>query len=324
MPNDVLLLRLNALRDDDPSYSNGNSNHLPMVLAALHALGAEPSRLDVFAETQRSLIRALGSGDFASRWADFEAQIATDGCDAVLRRELPRLLAGVVTAAFHGLIRLAYGVRFGADTEVAAGLAVLSVFRREVPLPSGAGSTGAAEGLRSLSQGTALATAKFERPMIMGRLLEVLAHPAFLAAVPPLRIEKGADRAWHSLAVTAARLYRATGDFTALHLITSLHALRVLWPWIDAPEEVLQRYWLSFCAAYVAIGRPWPMAFRPLTGPLPTWEALRAAAIGSNDDHVIKLVDSCDALAQAFDADTSELPALLQACAAQVLQADTR
>ncbi|QSI77314.1 questin oxidase family protein [Niveibacterium microcysteis] len=327
MPNDALLLRLNALRGDDPSLTNGNSNHLPMVLAALHALGAAPARLDAYAEAQRGLIRPLAvqtpAGGFAASWADFEAQIAADGRDAVLRRELPHLLEGLVTAAFHGLIRLAYGVRFGVDVETAAGLAVLSAFRRETPLPTAAGSTGAAEGLRSLSQGTALANVVFERPMIMGRLAEVLAHPAFLAAVPPLRIEKGAARAWHSLAVTAARLYRATGDFTALHLVTGLHALRVLWPWMAAPEPVLQRYWLAFCAAYVAIGRPWPMSLRPLPDPLPPWAALRAAAIASSDDHVIKLVDSCDALARDFDPDTSELPGLLHACAAQVVTADT-
>jgi len=327
MPNDVLLARLNALRGDDSSLSNGNSNHLPMALAALHALGAPPPRLDAFAELARPLIRPLPAPadgrDFASQWVRFEAALADEGRDAVLRRALPALLEGLVTAAFHGLIRLAYGVRFGADSETAAGLALLTAFRREVPLPQGVGDTGAAEGLRALSQSAELAGVAFERPMIMGRLVEVMGHPVFLAAVPPLRMEKGADRAWHSLAVTAARLYRATADFTALHLITSLHALRVLWPWIEQPQPVLQRYWLAFCAAYVAIGRPWPMSLLPVADPLPPWPALRAAAIASRDDHVIKLVDSCDALAHDFDADTSELPALLHACAALVVQRDT-
>lgn len=326
MPNDPLLPRLIALRGDDSSLRNGNSNHLPMVLGALHALGAGPARLDAFAAACRASIRPLPApadgGDFASQWAGFEAQLAADGRDAVLRQVLPTLLEGLLTAAFHGVIRLAYGLRAGSDSETAAGLALLVAYRRESPLPSGMVSTGAAEGLRSLSQDAALDGVVFGRPMIMGRLVEVIAHPAFLAAVPTLCIEKGADRAWHALALAAARLYRATADFTVLHLITSLHALRVIWPWIADPERVLQRYWTAFCAVYVAIGRPWPMHFLPLPDPLPSWATMRQAAIGSTDDHVIKLVDSCDALAQGLDPDTAELPALLHACAAQVLGAD--
>ncbi|GAA5174729.1 questin oxidase family protein [Niveibacterium umoris] len=326
-PDSHLIARLDALRGDDASLTNGFSNHLPMALAALHALGASVDRLDAFAAAYRSQLRPLPPSqtphDFPAQWARFQAMLSAEHRDAVLRRELPVLFEGLATAAFHGLIRLAYGVRFESISETAAGLALLAAHRRETPRPSAPGSIGAAEGLRCLAQGPALEGVSFERPLIMGRLIEVMARPAFLGAVPSLRIEKGADRAWHSLAVTAGRLYRATGDFTALHLITSLHALQVLWPWIEDREAVLQRYWFAFCAAYVAIGRPWPMALQPLPDPLPRWPALRSAATASSDDHVIKLVDSCHVMAHSFDPDTSELPVLLQACAAQIVDADT-
>ncbi|MCX9155766.1 questin oxidase family protein [Niveibacterium sp. 24ML] len=327
-----LVERLTALRSDDTSLTNGFTNHLPMTLAALSALGADAMVLDRFTAHYRGQVRplppapaavaspSLGDGTGYPAWLDFfTGQIALQGPEQVLADWLPALLEGISTAAFHGLIRLAYGVRFACATEMAGGLAMLAAYRTLTPLPTGVGSTGAAEGLRALAQGTALAEVRFEQPMIMRRLVEVMRHPAFAAAVSPLRIEKGADRAWSSLALAATRLYRATADFSALHLITALHALQVLWPFMRDHAACLQRFWFAFCAVYVAIGRPWPMAYAD-DGPPLDWPTLTQVALNSTDEHVIKLVESCHAMAATLDEAESDLPLQLRRCASLLVR----
>lgn len=334
MPAPIMSLaeRLNALRGDDTSLRNGFTNHLPMSLAALSALGADAATLDRFTAHYRVQVRPLTAAPavpqaaaldqglgYAEWFAFFEAQLALHGREQVLAAWLPALLEGIATAAFHGLIRLAYGLRFDCAAEVAGGLAMLAAFRAVTPLPSGPGSSGAAEGLRALAQHTGLAERRFEQPMIMRRLIEVMRDPVFTAAVAPVRIEKGVDRAWSSLLLAAARLYRATADFSALHLITALHALQVLWPFIADRAACLQRFWFAFCAVYVAIGRPWPMAYLDENPPL-DWPALVQAAVSSTDEHVIKLVESCHAMAATQDEAESDLPLQLRRCASLIVQ----
>jgi len=311
----------------DPDLRNGNSSHLPMVLAAMRALGGTAEQLDRFETHYAPLTqplrapasafdpaRHLGSAAHFTNWLQhYEHELAGTPWQSVLQRDLPRLMEGLASSAFHGMIRLAYGVRFDQRDETAAGLAMLSAFRVELPLPDGGRSTGAAEGLRSLAFDESLAGIVWHEPPIMRRLREVFRHPTFVAAVGPLRIEKGADRAWFSLLTSAARLHRATGEFAALHLVTGLHAMRVLWPWLGIREDALQRFWLAFCAVFVAIGRPWPFEWLDV-GPLLPWRELRERACASDDDHLAKLVFSCEDLAAGMP-DDPMLAATLQACA---------
>src|SRR5205085_4702469 len=59
------------------------------------------------------------------------------------------------------------------------------------------------------------------------------------------------------LALVAARIFIATADFVALHLVTACHAVRVLHPFLASSAlDVLAN---AMLAAYVAIGRP-PLA----------------------------------------------------------------
>jgi hypothetical protein len=71
--------------------------------------------------------------------------------------------------------------------------------------------------------------------------------------------------------------------------VTSAHAARVLEPFCDDRQDFRLHYWRAYAAAHRASaaepgeppGQPWP------------WEKLQAAAVACDDDHVIKLVDSC-------------------------------
>src|SRR5262249_38740648 len=68
-----------------------------------------------------------------------------------------------------------------------------------------------------------------------------------------LDVERVAIR---DLALAAAQVYGATGDFTALHLVTGAQAAAVLLPYFESPKILLPWLWQGMAAAYIAIGRP--------------------------------------------------------------------
>lgn len=89
----------------DPETRAGLSNHRPMALVALTALGADDARLaSVSAGYDSQLVPCREH--IATSVDRFAHAIRQDGISAVLDRELPALVDGVGGAAFHGLIRL--------------------------------------------------------------------------------------------------------------------------------------------------------------------------------------------------------------------------
>jgi hypothetical protein len=58
------------------------------------------------------------------------------------------------------------------------------------------------------------------------------------------------------LARGGATLYGATGDFTALHMVTGAQAVAVLLPYVESPRVLLPWLWQAAAAAYILIGRP--------------------------------------------------------------------
>ncbi len=114
-----------------------------------------------------------------------------------------------------------------------------------------------------------------------------------------LHIDRDATLA--QLATLAARRYAGSGNFTVLHLVTSAHALRVLLPWLDDDDvaDALGHYWLAYAAGHVASGLAQGVGAAPIGAPLP-WATLAARAIASDDDHLIKLVDTCREQERAY------------------------
>jgi Questin oxidase-like len=99
-------------------------------------------------------------------------------------------------------------------------------------------------------------------------------------------------------------LYARSGDFTALHLVTSAHALRTLLPCVDDPALAVGFYWRAFAAAWGAQG-----AQAEVPTEARDWPSLVAAAVASDDEHVIKLVDSCREEERAYGGDDWRLAA---------------
>jgi hypothetical protein len=326
---------LAVLLDDelgfDATTTRRLTNHLPMALVALHRLGASDDRLAEFADRYRSrlapiaIAEPLGSfdawldargspGAYAPVRAYLGPLIDRDGVEPVVRRHLPQLVEGLSGAAFHGIIRLAYSLESASPARVAAGLAYLT----EVHQPLGDRGLGSADtedpldSLRRLSQMTEL-THLANDGNIGEQMRHVAEHPSFAGVVDWLAVTSDTPR---RLTDAAVALYAATDDFTALHGVTASHAIAIVSPYVEDPEELSSWWFQALAAAYVTIGAPrldepdaplgpW------LADPAP-WDAVTRAATQSSDEHVVKLVYS----ARELEARSPD-PLLLAAAARQ-------
>ena len=295
----VLATLLDAGAQHDVEYRGGLSNHLPMALLALRRLGASDARLSAFAVTYGA---RLGPAPAAQAWPAgdpwpgrlgqreawpayrhlFAQWLTHEDAGAVLAQVLPRLMTGCGGAAFHGLIRTAYALRSESMAELTDALAYWACIHmplRAPGAPVSAGTSELADALKGLPRKAVKA------PMISVRMQAAATQPKFAAATAKLRID---DQTLPTLAPHAATLYAASGNFTVLHLVTSAHAMRVLLPFVDEPLAAVHDYWLAYAAGCVAASAQLGDA-----APLLPWARIVKRAIESDDEHVIKLVDSC-------------------------------
>ncbi len=301
-----LQLRLDAAAAHDPEYGGGLSNHLPMALLALARLGAGEARLrefeaDYIADKRLVPARPRQPWPAGDAWAArfgrrrawpmyldlFEQWIAYEGAAAVLGQALPALMPGVAAAAFHGLIRTAAAVQARHGGEVAQGLAHWAAFH----LPLGAMPAATwrqrpvvdpAVLLRRLRAGTSRAG------LIAARMQAAAAKGAVSAAASPLHIDGGTPE---RLARAAAFAYAETGNFTALHLVTGTHAMRVIVRFVEAGDAQLVAWrWFWQAYAHGVVAAELRVAAAPVV--MRDWPELVSEALAARDEHLIKLVDA--------------------------------
>lgn len=295
----------------DAEYGQGLSDHRPMALVALERLGADGARLQAWAagyERAKGLRparahQAWPTGDaWAGRLGDraawpvyrdlFRQWIDHEGGADVLSQVLPALMPGCAAAAFHGLIRTAYATQVGHPGELADGLAHWACWHLplgELP-PVGGTEADPVVLLRRLRAGRSAA------PLIAGRIADAARDGRVNRVIAALHIDAGTPE---RLARAAALAHAESGNFTALHLVTATHAMRIVARFADDASTAWRWFWQAFAHAVVAARlRP---AATPLT--LRDVQTLVAAALASDDEHLIKLVDSCREEERAYGGD---------------------
>lgn len=279
-----------------PEYGPQLSSHLPMALEALHALGATAERMREFSARYSASLEpcppganakaALGVfGDYAAWRREFGNRLAEQGMDAALRDALAVLMPGVGSAAFHGLIRVGHAVRAEHKGELAAALAYWACrfqpIHAEPGLPMPLDSW--LDALAAMYKGTPRS-----RLPAQGLISERMAAWAGRSEVQAVAARLSVQE-FPALALAAARLYAVTRNFAVLHVVTSSAAMLRLRPWLD--DRAMEHFIAAAGVGLLASG-----AFGTEGGDLPaplSWDALAGAAIGQDDDHVIKLVLAC-------------------------------
>lgn len=260
------------------------ANHLAMALVALDRLGASDDRLRQFAAMYQQGLRAKPETE-AKQAAKFAAELQEKGRDAFLRDVGSRLTPGLASEAFHGLIRTAYAVDCGDDTDLPDAITSWVLGYEELGRHEEKRWQSAIDAFTAMNGDD-----RFPKDLagrsITGRIRKIIAIPGFDDYRFGIR-----NLSLRDLAKIAALLFLATGDFTILHLVTACHATRILRPYLAA--DAVDHLGVAMLAAYASIGRPDFDAHVQPAHDFPDWPSLAARTIPSDDEHDLKLVYSC-------------------------------
>lgn len=306
-----------------PEYGeHGFADHLPMAATALRQLGATEETVDAFAKKYVKQLRRKKVGVktidpllLSARIGDptvyplalnfFLDAIENEGRAEVFAKYLPELTGSIATAAFHGVIRTAFGLIADENVEIAAGLAYWWSRAETVSFSISIGA--ANDDHETLLADVAAAFKRNKRklsldgPTISERMAEVFAHPRIGAV---LNRAAAANVSFDNIAATALRIFLATEDFTALHCVTGAHAARVLCEHVVMNDAELRKsLWSAVCAAYASIGAPALQPLAPAPTGAPDWHVISSAAQSADDEHDIKFAFSCMEEARQYGRD---------------------
>jgi hypothetical protein len=290
------------------------ANHLPMILVAMHRMGASDERLCEYFASYRDMnhlqplpppvapierahwAAALGvrarESDYRSFFRD---EVGRLGARAAIAAYLPTLISGLAASATHGLMRLAYGAMRDDAAEIATALGYWAATYLELGAATGAAPTtdDPAEVLLRMRPIESCRHVETELDLLWHFMRAVAAKPEFRPVVDELAI---GPETFGRVREASLALYAGTMDFCALHALTGCHWLRLLQPVTPDPDRALRYFWQAIASLYPKIGFPdLPTAemldeWRNLT--CPDWPAIEAAAVQSDDEHDLSLVFS--------------------------------
>jgi hypothetical protein len=275
-----------------PLYGGFLSDHGPMAALALFGLGAPPDSVcDYLKHYQQRLSPAADAPEgYPELLAATLQDVQKESSAAILSRDLPGLISGWARDAYHPLIRTAYGVEFGIDEEVAAGLAYLKWCGPDELVQHHAENAKAIDdpGVAFSKMQRCASSVSADRNFTQA-LTEVIAHPGFAEAA---MIHEDLPAV---LSRRALEVFATTHDFFALHLVTGAHAYRILYPFAGELRDPI--FALGLLGGYAAVGAS---EFEPMsTGEQITrpdaWDAWRERLLTDSswpDEHDVKLAHS--------------------------------
>lgn len=315
--------KINSFQNLSPEYDGMLSNHLPMALYALDQLGASHDEIESFVSSYFKMhdiplcsptsVIDLQDENWHSflgtrrYYTDFRlfylSRLKRLGRDQFISRYFIPLIKGYASAAYHGLLRLSYGVLSGNDEEIAAGMAYMadSFLEMKGPLPK------IAEDALSLHSQLNLVSKKFEDGQIMlpelngiifERMDQISNPNVFCNAKEVLSIQPYISL--RDFSEAALNIYLTTDNFTALHMLTSCHAARIMMPYVADKTEMLRYVHQAFMAAYLSIGAPRITEFSANAANIDA-ETVKKLSRNSHDDHCVKLAYSCVQESAAYD-----------------------
>jgi hypothetical protein len=306
---------LSEARGYSAEFGEDLSNHAAMAMLAQRRLGGTEADLRRFLDayaitnplrpmaaspiliTRETWRDHLGTRAAESAYrAFFSAELSRVGdATTLIRAYLPDLLPGIAASALHALMRLAYAVDSDDRAEVAEALGYwCATF---LPLGEGVGSAPItaepAEVLLRIAATPSLRAMTFDDGLLWHAMRETAAMPDFAPVHDWLEI--GPDTLGR-IARDSLHVMAATMEFCALHAVTGTHWLRMLMPVLAPADQAraIRYFWQAIASVYPKMEFPLPLiaaeAARQRALPAPSWEAIAAAAVASNDEHDISLV----------------------------------
>ncbi len=300
-----MTLPLEAIEELPPETTGALTFHLPLEVAALELAGAPPEVIEarITARLAEAYVVGLVDPPFY-RWAVEHyrgpaRRLSSEDAPtrAAALSAIEPLAAGLAGAAFHGLIRLGYGLWRERPGEVARGLAYLRCRRQVLVRPGRIRRTEPTDYdtplRRSLPTAEELVgSTVFDQMNLAAGTSEA---GELLAGDAPLTIAT-------MVAAATGLLRRNPSSFVAVHTVTGLQALCELQQAVEGSLEPhrpirdldLRQWWgaygvaLGTAGALVAILEPETVA--ELRQPVRTRDQLVTAAVHSGETHDVKVV----------------------------------
>jgi hypothetical protein len=287
------------------------ANHLPMVLVALHRMGASDERLEVYCQIyhkQNGLVPVLEPIGAITRdnWREFLGQrereadyraffadeVARLGATPAALLYLPELMPGMAASATHAFMRMAYATMTDSDEETGVALAYWAATYLSLgPSRGQAPSTDdPAEVLAFMSGPASFRHVEPERDLLWHFMRAVSEKREFAPVVDMLAIgPETHDR----IAGCSLALYAATLDFCALHAVTGTHWLRLMAPCTPDAATPLRYFWQAIASLVPKIGFPVLLSADELgawrVARLPDWPEIYREAVARDDEHDLSL-----------------------------------
>jgi len=313
---------LASMTSAGPDLRNGLTNHAPMAIEALCAMGrddavmawldrdrggmqpgpASRQRID-----QNNWREALGQFE---RVADWRAFFANELQEAPWREVLARWVAhcasAVCASAMHGVLRVGHVTRALAVAETPAriaelgdGLAYWAATYQTLPTDFSVQTMAMPprEAIRKVS------IVPPEQRRFTGTIVASLERldefPAFASSISLADLHGDPSTVLSSLTETFACVYLANaGDVLStivfIHGVTGVVALRSLAPYLreQTVHDALRYAWQAGCGLYAAFGhRPAPE--QEIEPPRESRETLIDMAVANGDEHAIKFTEAC-------------------------------
>lgn len=287
------------------------ANHLPMVLVALHRMGASPERLEAYCHiynemnhlapvperigeiTQANWREFLGQrereGDYR---AFFAGEVARLGATPAAVHYLPRLFGGFSASAMHAFMRMAYATMTNSDAETGVALGYWAATYLSLGAPRGdpPSTDDPAQVLAFMYGPETFRHVETERDLLWHFMRAVARKPEFAPVVDMLAI--GPDTR-NRIAKLSLALFAATGDFCALHAVTGAHWLRLMEPRTPDAATPLRYFWQAIASLVPKIGFPELPGEQQLEQwrrmPLPDWTEIFREAVTRDDEHDLSL-----------------------------------
>jgi transcription termination factor NusB len=225
-----------------PIHTRGFSNHLPMATIALYKMNAPEESMDKFRThyTSRYKLEIMEKRETIDEWEDylgrmeyyesyveyFQNGIKKSGRDAVLTKTLNRLVDGLGSFLFHGLIRVSYACMTNSDDELARALA---------------------------SFASAYEAHRYESTMIEQETIEESIHGYIKNREGLFHLEGDVKKRSEAMIEAFLDLYISTGSFIVLHTITGLQAFLHLLSYYKDQDQALNEMLLAMERALLRI-----------------------------------------------------------------------
>jgi hypothetical protein len=318
----VLDAALDSMAGAGPDLRNGLSNHAPMAVEALCALGRADAALPWLDRYRAGFLAwpdgqgriqpagwraALGRPERVADWrALLRDELEAGPWRECLDRWTARLAPGLCASATHGVIRVGHAARALGEAETPArrreladALATWASAYQE--LPSDLSATARALPPRQAIERVPVVPPEQRRftGTITASLEALDAFPPFAGVIALAKLDGDPGERISDLTETFARVFLANArdplsTIVFVHGVTSAAALRSLLPQLGAQtaRTALRYAWQAACGLYAAFGRR-PAPEPADAAPRETADALIGMAIENGDEHAIKFTEAC-------------------------------